>query len=403
MMKISFEWRKASLVLFALFSFPLWAACSGGEVTNHAETPDSGDTPTEEVGGKAVTIASRIHAGINIGNTMEVPGGETGWGNPAVSKTYIDGLKAMGFNAVRIPCAWDSHIIDTSTHRIDPAWLDRVSQVVGYCLDNDMYAIVNIHWDGGWLEESVTQGYSSEVDDKQRALWTQIATRLNGYDDRLLFAGCNEPGQQAQDKVDAAAVQAITAYEQTFIDAVRATGGNNATRCLIVQGPYTNIDRTVEGYTLPQDRAEGCLMVEVHYYDPYQFCLMEEDADWGKVFWYWGAENHVSGSPRNATFGEEDTVKAQFLKMKTRYADRGIPVILGEYSATRRTVAGNQAKHDRSRGYWNEVVTREAKNHGLVPFHWETGSEVDRTTGAVIDSYVIDGIMKGAAAGSYPF
>ncbi len=355
------------------------------------------------MGSDAKALAAMMYAGINIGNTMEVPGGETGWGNPRVSKAYIDGLKAMGFNAVRIPCAWDSHIINKTTNEIDSAWLNRVSEVVGYCRANNMYAIVNIHWDGGWLEESVINGYNSEVDAKQKALWTQIATKLNTYDEYLLFAGCNEPGQQAQDKVDASAIEAIIAYEQTFINAVRATGGNNATRCLIVQGPYTNIDRTVVDYTVPTDKVSNRLMVEVHFYDPYQFSLMEEDADWGKVFWYWGAANHVSGSDRNATWGEESYVKEQFRKMQANYVDKGIPVILGEYSVMRRTIDGNQEAHDKSRSYWNEVVTCEAKNHGIVPFHWETGSEVNRNTGAVTDNYIIDGIMKGAGEGKYPF
>lgn len=352
----------------------------------------------------AKVLASKMYAGINIGNTMEVPGGETGWGNPKVSKKYVDGLKAMGFNAVRIPCAWDSHIVNQTTHEIDAQWLDRVSEVVGYCVANDMYAIVNIHWDGGWLEESVINGYNKDVDAKQKALWTQIAGKLNGYDEHLLFAGCNEPGQQAQDKIEAEAIEAIIAYEQTFIDAVRATGGNNATRCLIVQGPYTNIDKTVSDYTLPIDKVPNRLMVEVHFYDPYQFCLMEEDASWGKVFWYWGADNHVSGSERNATAsGEESYLKGQFQKMKANYVDKGIPAIIGEYSVMKRTVSENQEAHDKSCAYWNEVVTREAKNHGLVPFHWETGSEVNRNTGAVTDNYVIDGIMKGAKAGQYPY
>lgn len=351
----------------------------------------------------AKTLAAKMYAGINIGNTMEVPGGETGWGNPKVSKTYIDGLKAMGFNAVRIPCAWNSHIVDQTTNEIDAAWLDRVSEVVGYCVANDMYAIVNIHWDGGWLEENVVNGYSSEINAKQNALWTQIATKLNGYDEHLLFAGCNEPGQQAQDEVDAAAIEAIIAYEQTFIDAVRATGGNNASRCLIVQGPYTNIDRTVNDYTMPVDKIPNRLMVEVHFYDPFQFTLMQEDADWGKAFWYWGAENHVNGSEHNATWGEESYVEEQFQKMKINYVDKGVPVILGEYSTQKRTISENQEAHDKSRGYWNKVVTREAKNHGLVPFHWETGSEVNRNTGAAIDSYAIDGIMSGAGEGQYPY
>ena len=333
-----------------------------------------------------------------------------------MSEAYIKGLKALGFNAVRIPCAWDYYIVNPSTYEIDAAWLDRVSEVVGYCVANDMYAIVNIHWDGGWLEESITHGYSSEVDAKQKAIWTQIANKLNAYDEHLLFAGCNEPGQQDQGNAGTSAIDVILKYEQTFIDAVRATGGNNASRCLIVQGPYTNIDKTVNDYTMPKDEVPDRLMVEVHFYDPYQFTMMNHDETWSNVFLYWGKDNHVSGSIHNATGYEEDYVKQQFQKMKTAYADKGIPVIVGEYSAMKRAkedkIEGtselaypdiDQEMHNKSRSYWNEVVTREAKNHGCVPFYWETGGDMNRGTGTAKEAYAIEGIMKGAAAGQYPY
>ncbi len=379
-----------------------------GELTETVVIKQAG-ADSGNMNSNARELASKMYAGINIGNTLEAcdnvnkKAGETLWGNPVVNEKYIKGLKDAGFNAVRIPCAWDFYIVDQATYKLDEAWLNRVSEVVGYCVSNDMYAIVNIHWDGGWLEESVIHGYSSEVDAKQKALWTQIANKLNGYDERLLFAGCNEPGQQAQDQMNATAINALIAYEQTFIDAVRATGGNNATRCLIVQGPYTNINKTVNEYKLPVDKVSDRLMVEVHFYDPYPFTLMEKDESWGNVFWFWGKANHVSGSPRNATWGEEEHVKAQFALMKTAYVDKGIPVILGEYAAMKRTISSNQEAHDKSRGYWNEVVTREAKNNGLVPFHWETGGAINRLTGAVTDSYAINGIMKGASEGKYPY
>lgn len=354
----------------------------------------------------AITLAGKMYAGINIGNTLEAPGGETAWSNPRVNQTYISSLKALGFNAVRIPCAWSSHLINETTYEIDPAWLDRVSEVVGYCVSNDMYAIVNIHWDGGWLEDAILGGYSEAIDTKQRVLWTQIAEKLNGYDERLLFAGCNEPGMNETSlgtAFDATSVATIMRYEQTFVDAVRSTGGNNASRCLIVQAPATRIDDCFQYFSMPQDNVANRLMLEIHFYAPYNFCLMENDADWGNTAWYWGEANHVSGSAHNAQWGEEAYVAEELAKMKTGFVDKGIPVIIGEYSAMKRTINENQEAHDRSRGYWSEVVTREAKNNGIVPFHWETGGVINRTTGAVTDHYVIDGIMKGAAEGRYPY
>src|ERR1035437_9609524 len=105
----------------------------------------------------APQIAANISLGINIGNTMEGPGNETGWGNPMITQALIDNYKLRGFNAIRIPCQWDySHIINTSTEQIDPAWLARVHQIVQYCVNDGMYVILNIHWDGGWLQSTCT-------------------------------------------------------------------------------------------------------------------------------------------------------------------------------------------------------------------------------------------------------
>lgn len=362
----------------------------------------------------ATQIASQMYAGVNIGNTMEAcdnvkhVASETMWGNPLINETYIRGLKALGFNAVRIPCAWDYHIIDKQNYTLDPAWLDRVSEVVGYCTSNDMYCFVNIHWDGGWLEESVAEGYSQFVDDKQRALWTQIATALRDYDDHLMLAACNEPGQQSQASIGSTAINALLRYEQTFVDAVRATGGNNAERCLIVQAPFTNIDKAVSGeYTMPTDVVSDRMMVEIHFYDPANFCIVGQDQSWGRGSWYWGEKNMVSGSDRNSTWADEAYIAQQFRKMYTRYASKGIPVILGEYSSTIRTPSEfpglDEEKHKASRAAWNEVVTREAKKHGCVPFYWETGGDVNRTDGTARNAYAIDGLMRGAAAGAYPW
>lgn len=358
----------------------------------------------------AKEVASLITAGINIGNTMECPSGEGAWSGAKVNADYIKGLKAAGFNAVRIPCAWHSYITDDS-YTIDATWLDRVYEVVGMCVSNDMYVVLNAHWDGGWLEDNIFDASKEDaIKAEQTAIWTQVANKMQGYDQHLIFAACNEPGMNetsgnsARWNSEPDAVSRVVAYEQAMIDAVRATGGNNSKRCIVVQGLGTDITNTYDYMTtLPTDEATDRLLVEVHFYEPYQFCLMEEDASWGNVFWYWGEGNHVDGSEHNADWGEEDHVKTQFAKMKEKYVDNGYPVIIGEYSAMFRTVEENQEMHDKSVVYYGEVVTREAKNAGCVPFYWETGSVINRTTGAVKMQDVIDGIMEGAAAGTYPW
>ncbi len=348
----------------------------------------------------ALILAAKIYAGWNIGNTLEAIGGETAWGNPRITEDYVKQIKALGFNAIRLPCAWDQYIEDETTYKIADSWLDRVNEVVGFCVANQMYTILNIHWDGGWLENYCTPDKQVENNRKQEALWTQIANKLNHYDEYLLFAGCNEPNVS-----NAEQMAVLKSYEQTFIDAVRTTGGNNAVRNLIVQGPETDIERTDNLFgDMPTDVVENRLMVEIHYYTPWTFCGLEQDETWGLMAYFWG-DYRVDGSDRNATFGDEAEMKSLFTRMKSKFVDQGIPVILGEYGAiTHHTGLGDfQEAHDNSRRHYDETATREAKNHGLVPFYWETGGVINRNTGEIKDSYAMDGILTGAAAGNYPF
>lgn len=360
------------------------------------------DTPIKDVTAKQ--LLSRMVAGVNIGNTLEVPGGETGWGNPEVNEAYIKGLKALGFNAVRVPCAWDSHVSDAATNTIDPAWLDRVNQVVGWIVENDMYAIVNIHWDGGWLENHTPDAFNQTIDRKQHDYWTQIANRLNHFDEHVLFAGMNEPNGN-----DDQSVANIIRYQQTFIDAVRATGGNNALRCLVVQAPTTDINNSAnDNYrkNMPKDNVADKLVMEVHFYDPTDFTIMDKDGAWfpgSIVKYFWGSDNLVPGSERNVNGHDESSVASQMAKMKKNYVDAGIPVIIGEYSSSVRNAGEYQAQHEASRAYWNEVVTREARNNGCVPFYWETGMDINRKDGTAKCQYAIDGIMAGVQASNLPF
>jgi endoglucanase len=359
----------------------------------------------------AIQLAANMKMGWNLGNSMEVPNGETAWGNPKTSQALIDAVAAAGFNAVRIPCAWDSHIENQETFKIEDAWLARVEEVVDYCYANDMYVILNIHWDGGWLEENITTEKQEEVNLKQEALWKQIAIHFRDYDEHLLFAGTNEPNVE-----DASQMSVLLSYEQTFIDAVRSTGGRNAYRTLIFQGPSTDIDKTnTLMNTLPQDDAEDRLMAEVHYYTPWNFCGLTQDESWGDRYYFWGENYHIEGAEgRYPDWDcEEDYVLAQFQKMKTKFVDNGIPVILGEFGAIRRTISDNaewQQLHYESRAYFNRYVTQQAKNYGMVPFYWDEGSltnhgfgMMDRNQLEVGDQLLHDALMEGSNAGEYPF
>lgn len=399
----STEARKANVTVTAGgSSLNVAVSQEGVYVEPEPEKPDwPGFTEEEQalLGLKAQDIAAQYVAGWNIGNTMEVPGGETGWGNPVINEDFIQGIKDAGFNMVRIPCAWDSHLSDRETNTINPTWLNRVNEVIGWITERGMYAVLNIHWDGGWLENNIGSAVDPVLLQRQSDYWTQIAKRLGHYNEMLMFAGLNEPNADGE-----AGMAALLAYEQAFIDAVRATGGNNATRTLVVQGPHTDINTTDELMNkLPNDPAgDGYLMAEIHYYDPYQYTIMEEDQSWGKVSWFWGADFHVAGSSRNATWGEEDWMLAQFEKMKKKFVDKGIPVIIGEYGAypeehyTAQQTDADKEQIVKSRAHFYSCVRIYAAETGLMPFTWDTGEIIERKDGSIKKQYMIDAIVGSA-------
>ncbi|SKC63724.1 cellulase family glycosylhydrolase [Ohtaekwangia koreensis] len=347
----------------------------------------------------AVELAAKMSMGmgINIGNTMETPN-EGDWQNGnKVTESYIKFLKATGFKAIRIPCAYNwGHLSDPAKAKIDPAWLNRVKEVVGWCVDNDMYVMLNIHWDKGWLENNITLEKKDSVNAKQKAFWEQIATTLRDFDEHVLFASANEPWCW-----DAEIMAILNSYHETFIKAVRATGGRNSNRVLVVQGPSGSSEYTSKLMTtLPHDPVPNKLMVEVHFYSPYPF-IMGQDLPDVLAAYYWGAGNHSTIEPeRNATFGEEDAVIAELGMMK-KFVDRGIPVILGEYGDYRRTAETNTGTpkdpemHKKSVEYWLTFSTKTMRANGLLPFWWEVGQVFDRKNNVVKDQDMLDAIIAG--------
>ncbi len=166
-------------------------------VTQKGGYPSYNTNPLEPdntgMASNAVALAGKLKIGWNIGNTLEAIGGETAWGNPMVTGQLIQLVKANGFNAIRIPCSWNQYLENPATAKIKTEWLERVKQVVSYCVDNDMYVVLNIHWDGGWLENNCTKEKQDENNAKQKAFWEQIATQMRDFDEHLLFASANEP------------------------------------------------------------------------------------------------------------------------------------------------------------------------------------------------------------------
>ncbi len=353
----------------------------------------------------AKTLASKMFVGWNLGNSLEVPSSETAWGNPKVTQLLIDSIKAAGINSIRIPCAWNSYIEDASTCKIKASWLARVKEVVDYCYKNNMYVIINIHYDDGWLENNPTYAKQDAVNAKQKALWEQIAVYFRGYDEHLLFAGTNE----VHADYNAPTTENNTvqqSYNQTFVNAVRSTGGKNTYRNLIIQSYNTNIGYAVSYLKVSTDAISNKLMVEVHYYDPWDFC---GDTTSSSIY-LWGTSYTQYGSI--STWGQESYVQSQFQSMKTNFVDKGYPVILGEFGAIRRSsLTGTTLQHHLdSRAYYYQYVTQQAKNYGLVPFVWDNGSTanngfaiINRADGTTFDRQTLNSYIAGASAGVYPY
>lgn len=373
-----------------------------GPLTQTVTVVQDGNTGSDAVQQNmriATEIAAQMKLGWNIGNTLEAYNNdtpsETAWGNPKVTQQLISAVKSAGFNSVRIPCAWNGYIVDQNTYRISESWLARVKEVVDYCISEDMYVMINIHWDGGWLENHVAYDTQEGILKKEAAIWNQIAIYFRDYNDHLLFAGNNEVHDGYGTPTDEnLAVQA--SYNQTFVDAVRATKGNNLGRCLIVQSYNTNVDLAVQHLTMPNDVAANRLMAEVHYYDPWDFC---GDSPTIK---YWGTKYASYGTL--SSYGQEDYLAQKMASLKTAFVDKGIPVILGEFNAFLQTnlTGEEKTKHETCRNYYLQTVVSEANKNGVIPFYWDAGGKgsalFNRSTGAIYDEAgqaAIDAMITG--------
>lgn len=348
----------------------------------------------------SVEFTQLMGVGWNIGNNLEALAhgkpSETAWGNPPVSATLINAVAAAGFNTLRVPVAW-SQFSNPGTYTIEPAWLKRVEEVVNYALAADLLVIINMHWDGGWMQPTYVA--QTQVHTRMAAMWQQIASHFRAYDDRLLFAGTNEvmvSGDYGPPSAEYYTVQ--NGFNQLFVDTVRATGGRNFFRHLVVQGYNTDITHTINHAVLPKDVIDQRLMMEVHYYDPWEFA--------GEVkndrAWQWGrvATSHQA----TAGWGNEAWVDQQFERMHRHFIARGVGVILGEYGAVYRK---HLDPNNTYRTYWNRYVTASARQHGLVPIYWDNGYPYanhsfglfDRTTGEAVHKSVINAIVQ---AGEHP-
>ena len=279
---------KRNFLKICLLFASMFTAFSCSASPSVMDTPDASESiPTAQQWNKDVV-------GWNLGNEFEcsAPGqdgesmqignpdgsihAETAWGNPVVTKKMIQAVKKAGFNAIRIPIRWQCHITNAQAMSIDKAWIARIKEVVGWCLDNDLKVIINVHHEK-WLEGRPTYQYKEENCQKLALLWMNIASEFANYDCHLAFAGTNEVHiRDNWGKPTAENLEVQNAYNQIFVDVVRATGGNNVKRHLILQTYVCNPWFGIENgdFIIPKD-AEGngnnYMSVEFHYYQPWSY------------------------------------------------------------------------------------------------------------------------------------
>ena len=301
-----------------------------------------------------------------MGNSLDVPEGETEWGNPVVNAELLAAVAQAGFDVVRIPVTWSLHTGPGPDFVIDAAWLARVAEVVGYVQQANMAAIINVHHDGAdeydgveWLslndaEGNITSENDQAVEARFVKIWTQIAQHFAEFGQTLLFESMNEI-HDGYDAPDPQYYTTINHLNQVFVDVVRASGGNNAQRHLVIPGYNTNIDYTVAGFERPTDPVPDHLILSAHFYDPYTFTIEGSTKTWGVA------------SPATDSWGQEAYVVEQFDKLKTTFIDAGLPMILGEYGTS------NLAGYDDYRRYYMEYVTKVAADRGIAPIYWDNG------------------------------
>jgi endoglucanase len=331
----------------------------------------AGSTPPQARAVEAMTeidawaAVARMSPGINIGNTLEnTSAWETGWGQPPITQEYVQSLARLGFKTVRLPVAWDTYAVEG---RIQPDKFERVAEVVDWITAAGMFCVVNIHWDGGWIDSgpkdkfpTTHATFSPEAEQKFRSYWHQIATYFAGKNERLILEGLNEETNFSNEGSPAKAYATLTRVNQLFIDTVRSTGGNNAQRLLIVVGYSTDIQKTCDpAYVLPKDTLPNRLFISVHYYTPWQFCGMTEDADWGKMMPTWGTPQDYA------------QLNQLFDQMKGFTIRHDIPAFIGEFNAS-------EKKESASRERWMTAVANAATSRGMIPVLWDTGNDVSR-------------------------
>ncbi len=332
---------------------------------------------------KSMDLVHDMKIGWNLGNTLDATDGsglntETSWGNPVTTKAMLDLIKAKGFKTVRIPVTWNKHFGEAPDYAIDNAWLDRVEEVVNYVLDNQMYAILNTHHDE-WV--TLTTASQTQITDKLVKIWNQIANRFKDYSDYLVFETLNEPrlyGTQYEwNGGTPEARSVLNAYNAAVVSAIRATGGNNALRHIMIPThAATAMAVAQDALVIPNN--DSRIIISQHTYWPYSFTMQEPGTN------TWGTDK------------DKAECDAELDRIRAKFVSRGIPVVIGEWGTVNKNNTAARAFHA-------EYYTRAVIERGMLPVWWDNGFEGLNTGFALLDRKnlgwhfpeIADALIKG--------
>lgn len=384
----------AAIAALLAVSMALSSCSSGSENSSESPAKETSLPQTELQDMRDITaseLVSEMKTGFSLGNTMDSTIGknngepyeyETGWGNQATTREAIQGIADSGFNVLRVPVSWGEHLSSDGSYTIDKAWLDRVNEIVDYGLDAGMFVILNTHHEE-WLfpDEAHFEANSEEL----AKLWSQIAERFSGYNEKLIFEGLNEP--RKRDTIyewnggDEEGQQVVNKLNAVFVETVRNSGGNNGKRCLMIPTYAASaMEKTFAAMEVPEN--DDRIIVSVHAYIPYNFALASDNfTD------YW------SSSDPSCTAEIDNlmtTLKAYFL-------DKGTPVIIGEMGCVNRN-------NTEARKAWARYYVGKAHEYGIPCLWWDNGAYLgngelfgiySRDSGNWIFRDVMEGIMEG--------
>lgn len=384
----------AAIAALLAVSMALSSCSSGSENSSESPAKETSLPQTELQDMRDITaseLVSEMKTGFSLGNTMDSTIGknngepyeyETGWGNQTTTREAIQGIADSGFNVLRVPVSWGEHLSSDGSYTIDKAWLDRVNEIVDYGLDAGMFVILNTHHEE-WLfpDEAHFEANSEEL----AKLWSQIAERFSGYNEKLIFEGLNEP--RKRDTIyewnggDEEGQQVVNKLNAVFVETVRNSGGNNGKRCLMIPTYAASaMEKTFAAMEVPEN--DDRIIVSVHAYIPYNFALASDNfTD------YW------SSSDPSCTAEIDNlmtTLKAYFL-------DKGIPAIIGEMGCVNRN-------NTEARKAWARYYVGKAHEYGIPCLWWDNGAYLgngelfgiySRDSGNWIFRDVMEGIMEG--------